>query len=107
MELRYLAINLTFSYFLLNTIIQNKLRQCPLLCSEFLCVPVYGPPSEWGCGRCGRAVGDTEEGVQCDGPCRSWVHTHCGNISPSVYRGMVKDEAEGRHTMWLCPGQPV
>ena len=82
---------------------------------------VYGPPSEWGCGRCGRQVNqippsdwrvnpvrgqvaDTEEGVQCDGPCRSWVHTQCGNISPSSYRRMVREEAEGRHSQWLCPG---
>ena len=65
---------------------------------------VYGPPSEWGCGRCGRAVADTEEGVQCDGPCRSWVHTQCGDISPGLYRRMVREEAEGRHSQWLCPG---
>ena len=68
---------------------------------------VYGPPSEWGCGRCGRAVADTEEGVQCDGPCRSWVHTQCGDISPSLYRRMVREEAEGRHSQWLCPGPCV
>lgn len=49
-------------------------------------------------------VADTEEGVQCDGPCRSWVHTQCGNISPSSYRRMVREEAEGRHSQWLCPG---
>ena len=65
---------------------------------------VYGPPAEWGCGRCGLQVHDSEEGVQCDGPCRSWVHTQCGNISPSSYRRMVKEEAEGRHCQWLCPG---
>jgi len=64
---------------------------------------VYGGPGEWGCGRCGQEVHDSQEGVQCDGPCRSWVHTHCGNISPNSYRRMVEEEAEGGLSPWLCP----
>ena len=65
---------------------------------------VYGPPSDWGCGRCGLAVQDTEEGIQCDGPCRAWVHAQCGRVSPASYRRMVREEERGRHCQWLCPG---
>ena len=67
---------------------------------------VYGPPSDWGCGRCGLAVQDSEEGIQCDGPCRAWVHAQCGRVSPASYRRMVREEERGRHCQWLCPGTP-
>ena len=59
--------------------------------------------SDWVCGVCGQEVRDSEEGVQCDG-CRSWLHTHCGGISHLSYRQMVREEAEGKHCPWLCPG---
>ena len=59
--------------------------------------------SDWRCGVCGQEVRDSEEGVQCDG-CRSWLHTHCGGISHLSYRQMVREEAEGKHCPWLCPG---
>ena len=50
------------------------------------------------CGLCGRLVEDNDEGVQCDGLCKSWVHRVCGGISPARYQRMVKEEE------WLCPG---
>ena len=53
------------------------------------------------CGICGRLVKDTDEGVQCDGPCISWVHRECGGISPARYRMMGKEEE------WLCPGHTM
>ena len=46
---------------------------------------------------------DSEEGVQCDG-CRSWLHTQCGGISHHSYTQMVREEEEGKHCPWLCPG---
>ena len=58
---------------------------------------------DWCCGVCGQEVRDSEEGVQCDG-CRSWLHSHCGGISHLSYREMVREEAEGKHCPWLCPG---
>ena len=59
--------------------------------------------SDWRCGVCGQEVRDSEEGVQCDG-CRSWLHTQCGGISHHSYTQMVREEEEGKHCPWLCPG---
>ena len=59
--------------------------------------------SDWCCGVCGQEVRDSEEGVQCDG-CRSWLHTQCGGISHHSYTQMVREEEEGKHCPWLCPG---
>ena len=59
--------------------------------------------SDWCCGVCGQEVRDSEEGVQCDG-CRSWLHTQCGGISHHSYTEMVREEEEGKHCPWLCPG---
>ena len=58
---------------------------------------------DWCCGVCGQEVRDSEEGVQCDG-CRSWLHTQCGGISHHSYTQMVREEEEGKHCPWLCPG---
>ena len=65
---------------------------------------IYGPPSDWGCGKCGLEVQDSEEGVQCDGPCKAWVHARCAKISTASYRRMVREEVKGKHSQWLCPG---
>ena len=59
--------------------------------------------SDWCCGVCGQEVRDSEEGVQCDG-CRSWLHTQCGGISHHSYTQMVREEEEGKHCPWSCPG---
>ena len=53
------------------------------------------------CGIFGKIVKDNDEGVQCDGPCISWVHRECGGISPARYRRMGKEEE------WLCPGHTL
>lgn len=67
-------------------------------------LPVKMAPSEVEneitlCEKCNKNVTDGENGLLCDGFCRSWFHTGCVNINVKNYRKICD---LGDKVMWLC-----
>lgn len=49
------------------------------------------------CGVCGVHVLETDEAVQCDGPCSLWHHRECLGMTLGVYLKLSKG-----HEDWVC-----
>ncbi|XP_050308313.1 uncharacterized protein LOC126744796 [Anthonomus grandis grandis] len=52
------------------------------------------------CKKCKRDVQDNEDGIFCEGACRSWYHYLCVGITGSQYKKITKDLAD--IVIWMC-----
>lgn len=53
--------------------------------------------SEDNCGKCGRKVGNRDNGINCE-KCKLWYHAGCEGMCVEYYKGLKRQEDE----LWFC-----